>query len=71
VRILPDDTSARLRAEGIHYVVVKDDYLGQTHQTIDQWLAHYDGTLVKKWGFFVGAGQPLQHFFLVQLQDQK
>ena len=66
-RILPDDTPEQLLQERIHYVVVEDDYLSLTNETIEQWVSSYQGTVATHWDIFMGINQPEQHGYLVRL----
>ena len=49
VEILPDDSPARLRAEGIKYLVTYGKVLPQ--QNLNRWLKEYDATVVSQYTF--------------------
>jgi hypothetical protein len=66
-RIFPDETAEQLLAAGIRYVVVENDYLKTTKQTIEQWQARYHGELVRQWGFLEDPYSPPQPFYLIRL----
>lgn len=66
MRILPGDTPEQLRQAEIRYVMLEDDFLYYTNQTLDQFLSRYHGTLVTTGSFFADTGEP-QYFYLVHL----
>jgi hypothetical protein len=68
-RLVPNQPPEQLRQDGIHYVIIEDDYLGLTDETIDQWLSRYHGTLATQWDVFMGINQPRQHGYLVHLEN--
>ena len=68
-RILPGDTPEQLRSAGIHYAVVESSFLGKTNETVQQWLARYDGVLMKQWEFLGDPYEPPERYYLVRLQD--
>ena len=68
-RILPGDTPEQLRAAGIHCVVVEDYFLRETNDTLQQWLARYNGILVKQWQFLGDPYEPPKMYYLVRLQN--
>ena len=67
-RILPGDSPEQTRQAGIHYVVLENNLLIQTHQTLQQWLARYHGMVSKEWEFIANPYEPPQRFYLVHLQ---
>jgi hypothetical protein len=69
LRVLPDDTPEQLRSSGIHFVVVEDHFLRETNETIQQWLARYNGVLIKQWEFLSDPYAPPERYYLVQLQN--
>ncbi len=69
IRVLPDDTLEQLRSDGIHYVVMEDDFLLKSHDTLEQWLARYRGVLITQWKCLQDPYAPLEGFYLIRLQD--
>jgi hypothetical protein len=67
-RILPGDTPEQLQSAGIHYVVVERFYLDKTGDDLAQWLARFNGLLIKQWIFPGDPYGPPQVFYLVRLQ---
>ena len=70
MRVLPDDTAGQLRALQIHYVVVDEFTLNLFHETLDQWLLHYDAEVVKQVVFTIKFGMTPQHLYLVRLREE-
>jgi hypothetical protein len=68
-RVLPGDTPAKLRDEGIRYVEVEDMALQAANQTIEQWNADFHGALVGQLTFTRDPGGPLGRLYLVRLND--
>jgi hypothetical protein len=68
-RVLPDDTSGQLQSRGIHYVAVDDLALNDADETIEQWMARYDGVLVSQWKFTGDPHAPPHPFYLVRLRE--
>jgi len=66
-RVLATDTVDQLRSEGIHYVIVEQLALQSANQTLSDWLARYDGTLVDELSFVVTPGEPLRQLYLVRI----
>ena len=67
-RIMPGDTLERLRASGIHYVVIEDSWLRRANDALPQWLARFNGILINQWEFLGDPHEPPQRFYLVRLQ---
>ena len=67
-RILPGDSRAYVRSLGIYYVVVDEQALTATRQTIDDWLREYDGELVAQVVFNMRWGAPQKHLYLARLR---
>ncbi len=68
-RILPDDTPEQLRSWGVHYVVVQPVFLLWSGETLQQWIARYNGILVKQWEFTGDPYFPPERSYLVRLQN--
>jgi hypothetical protein len=68
-RILPGDMPEQLRSAGIHYAVVESSFLRETNETVQQWLARYDGIVMKQWEFLGDPYEPPERYYLVRLQD--
>ena len=68
-RILPGDPPEQLRLAGIHHVVLENNLLNQTNETLPQWLARYSGVVIRQWDFIANPYDPPQHFYLVRLQN--
>lgn len=68
-RVLPGDPPGQLRASGIRYVVVEDFFLRTTRDTLQQWLARYNGVLITQGEFLGDPYQPPERFYLVRLQN--
>jgi hypothetical protein len=66
-RVLAGDTPEQLRLEGMHYVVLEDSLFRRNNDTLPQWLARYDGTVLKEWTFLSDPYAPRAHFWLVRL----
>ncbi len=64
-RIMPEDTPDELRAEGIRYVVVEENFLKQG-QTLEGWLAQYRAVLVQQLTTKIPSGEAF-HVYLVRL----
>jgi hypothetical protein len=67
--LLPDESPARLRSLGIHYVVLNGDAINQTYGNIGKWMDRYDAHLVSQ---FIFTKQPRHisepaDLYLVQL----
>jgi hypothetical protein len=67
-RILPGDAPAQLRLLPIRYVVVDEQALLESKQTIHEWLQTYDAELAKETAFMIQWGHPLRHLYLVRLR---
>jgi hypothetical protein len=67
-RVIPGDAPAKLRRQSIHYLVVDEQALLHSNQTITEWLRIYDAELVKEAALMVRWEYPLQHFYLVRLR---
>ncbi len=68
-RILPGDTPEQVRSSGIHYVVVEDDFLLGTNDTLQKWLARFNAILLKQWEFLGDPYEPPKRYNLVLLQN--
>jgi hypothetical protein len=66
-RILPDDSREYVRSLNIHYVVVDEQALDITRQTIGDWLRGHDGELVSQVVFNLRWGHPPMHLYLVRV----
>jgi hypothetical protein len=55
---LPGDSPARLRALGIHYVVLNGPFVNQTFGNIGNWLQRYDGSVADQYSFPKPGRQP-------------
>ncbi len=67
-RVTLDDTPEKLRAEGIHYVVVDSCLLDPYGKTIGQWMAEYRGELVDTLSCLSQPDLPPYYLYLVRLQ---
>jgi len=67
-RVTPDDTPEKLRAEGIHYIVVDSFALNPPEETIEQWMKGYRGELVDKASCLVQPDLPPYYLYLVRLE---
>jgi hypothetical protein len=68
-RILPGDTPEQSRLAGIHYVVLEQNQLDDTSETLPQWLARYKGIVIQQWEFIANPYDPPQHLYLVRLEN--
>ena len=68
-RVLPGDTLADLRQNGIRYIVVEDLTIQIQNLTIDQWNAQYNCKTVDIATFTRDPGSPPAHLYLVCLQE--
>lgn len=68
-RLLSDDPPERIRALGIHYVVVDGFAVKQTHGSLGKWMATYNARLVDEYRFPKQSRQESEppDFYLVQL----
>ena len=67
-RVLPSDTPAQLRLQPIRYIVVDEQALLHSKQTLREWLQTYDAELVKEVAFRTPWGQPPRHLYLTRLR---
>jgi hypothetical protein len=67
-RILPGDSPAQLRLQSIRYIVVDEQALLDSKQTVAEWLQMYDAELVKEAAFMTQWEKPLRHLYLVRLR---
>ncbi|HEY1662609.1 MAG TPA: hypothetical protein VGI03_09340 [Verrucomicrobiae bacterium] len=67
-RVTYDDTPEKLKAGGIHYVVVDSDILDPFGKTIGQWMAEYQGVMVDKLNCLSQPDLPPYYIYLVRLQ---
>ena len=56
--LLPGDPPERLRALGIHYVVLNGPFVNQTFGNIGNWLQRYDGSVADQYSFPKPGHQP-------------
>lgn len=68
-RILAGDTPEQVRAAGIRYAVVEQNYLNKTGDRLEPWLARFDGVLIQKWDFPGDPYGPPQVYYLVRLEN--
>jgi len=68
-RVLAGDPPAKLRADGLRYVVVEDTALKSAGLTIEQWEALYRGDPIKDMAVTRDPGTPFGHLYLVRLRD--
>ena len=66
-RVLPEDSPEQLRAAGIHFVLIEDNYLKTANDTLEQWLVRYHGDLIQQWEIHGNRHEP-EGYFLVRLQ---
>ncbi len=67
-RVIPGDSPAQLRRRPIRYLVVDEQALLHSNQTIGQWLKIYDAELVKEVAFRTQWEKPVRHLYLVCLR---
>ena len=68
-RVLADDTPEQLRSRGIHLVLVEDLALDRNQMTIEQWLQHYDASLMDQLAFLENPYRPPGHLYLARLRS--
>jgi hypothetical protein len=68
-RVLADDTPEQLRSQGICYVLVEDYALVAAQMTLEQWMQHYDASLVDQLEFHEDPYRPPGHYYLVRLNQ--
>ena len=66
-RVLPGDTRDYVRSLNLHYVIVDEEALRVTHQTLADWLQKYEGELVAQVVFTIRWGLPPTHLYLARL----
>jgi len=66
-RLGPADAPETLRAEGIRYVVVDNDILKISNETIDQWMGKYHGELAAQVSCLIQPDLPPYYLYLVRL----
>lgn len=66
-RVLPGETKAQLRQRRIVCVIVDEQALLHSNQSIGEWLQVYDAELVKEVAFMTQWKQPLRHLYLIHL----
>lgn len=69
VDVLPGATLEQLH--NLRYVVLEDDRLKNTNETLPQWLSQYNAVLVTQWDFLENPRSPPQRFYLVLLKSSK
>ena len=67
-RVLPGDTPEQVRRLPLRYLVVDEQALLHTKQSMEEWLKIYDAELVKEKAFTIQWGKPLRHLYLVRLR---
>ena len=67
-RVLPGDTPEQVRQQSLRYLVVDEQALLDTKQSMEEWLKIYDAKLVKEEAFTIRWGKPLRHLYLVRLR---
>lgn len=67
--VLPGDTAENLHSRGISYVIVSEGFLLIQKTTLDQWLTHYNGELVKQATHQSKFGDPPGHIYMVHLKS--
>ena len=66
--ILPEDTPEQLRRFGIKYAIVcQEKFLSRNNETIQQWIARYNGVLITQWEFVEDPYEPPERYYLVRL----
>ena len=66
--ILPEDTPEQLRRAGIkNAVVCLEKFLSRTSETLQQWIARYNGVLITQWEFVEDPYEPPERYYLVRL----
>ncbi len=68
-RVLTGDSPEQLLQRGIYYVVVEDVALDETHETIEQWMAAYNGSLAGQFAFKYDPYRTPSHLYLVRLNS--
>jgi len=68
-RILPSDTEASVRQQGIHYIVVEDIAVHAANLTIEEWASRYDAEIVGEQAFTKDPNTPLAHLYLAHIRD--
>jgi len=67
LRVLPGDSPEQVRREALHYIVVDEQALLHSEQSIQEWLHAYDAEVVREKAFLIQWGKPLRHYYLVRL----
>jgi hypothetical protein len=68
-RVLQGDTPEQLRARGIHYMVMEQDYCDFEGRTLEQRLAEFGAELVKEVAYVPGPNSPPYHVYLLRLKS--
>ncbi len=66
-RVLPDDSPEWVRSQGLRYVFVEEIALNEKKETIQQWLAQFNATLVDQMTFTTDPGAPPSHLYFARL----
>jgi adenylate kinase len=67
-RILPGDPVVYIRSLNIHYIVVDEEELISTRQSLDDWLRDHAAEKVSQVEFTLQWGAPPQHLYLTRLE---
>ncbi len=67
-RILPGDSVAYFHSLNIHYIVVDEEELIATRQSLDDWLREHAAEKVAQVEFIIQWGAAPQHLYLTRLQ---
>ena len=67
VHVCPADSPARLKAEGIEYILVKNDMFGKQFPPLDDWLPTVNATVVQKIQLNLRASGGSRDWTLVKL----
>ncbi len=65
--VCPDDSASYLKAEGIAYILAKDDMFGKKFPAFDDWLKTVNGTVVQKIQLNLRASGGSRDWTLVKL----
>ena len=67
--VMPGDTLEKLRADGVHYVVVDMELLYTVHDSLSNWLARYNAVVVRHWTDRTDPYAPPRDYYLIRIQS--
>ncbi len=66
-RILPDDSPEWVRSRGLQGIFIEDSALREKNETIQQWLAQFDASVVDQMTWTSDPGAPPEHLYFCRL----